>query len=431
MKNKKRYSIGLDLGTSSIKGVMVDAAGKIIAERERNVSFIYPATDWIELDPEQHYRDVCWVISQLTATIDCPVSGIAMAAASGNTLLTDADGEPLTNIISWLDKRAQDILPELLKSFTIAQVRAITGWPCIDSFPLAHLAWFREQQPELYFKAAHYAMNSDWLIYKLTGKWRMDYSTATTFHLLDQSSMKYHKPFLEILEIDEERLSPLTDSGVAVGNVTVKAATDCGLSSETVVMTGSFDHPAAARGMGITTPGELMLSCGTSWVGFFPETEREKIIELELLCDPFLSTNGGAWGAIFSVPQIGRTIDWYVDNLIAPEAENRFAVFDELAAQSTPDADGLIIDIEQPPRKIADSKANISRAVMNGAARALKGRLNMLSKNGINFAKAVMVGGPAKSPIWPEIVENITGLKISIGSQYAGAYGAAQQAGEK
>jgi sugar (pentulose or hexulose) kinase len=352
-----------------------------------------------------------------------------MTAASGNTLLVDAAGHPLTNIISWLDRREEHAKTTLLKQFSSANVRHITGWPCVDIFPLAHLAWLRENIPGLYKNTGRYCMNTDWLLFRLTGNWLMDYSTATTFHLQNQSGQCWHQPFLKILNIPVEKLSPLTASGTLAGNLTLQAALDTNLSVGTRVITGCFDHPAAARAMGVLELGQLLLSCGTSWVGFFPESKRQKIIDLEFLCDPFLSGRDGPWGAIFSIPYIGRTIDDYINNYIAPGEPDKYRIFNELAAEAKPGADGLKIDLREPLRWFEAERRNISRAIMEGVAELLNDKIIDLKKGGINFKKAVMTGGPSHSSLWPQIVAETTGLELAIGSRHAGAKGAALMAG--
>ena len=428
MKNEI-FQIGLDLGTTAIKGVATDKYGNIIAEATKNTRFIEPASGWFEIDPEEHYKDVCFVIRELALQVPGKIAALSMAVASGNSLLTDAEGKPLTNIISWMDQRALQNPPKVLSNISVAEVRQVTGWPCVNSFPLGQLAWFQENEPEIYRSAGRYCMNSDWLLFRLTGQWLMDYSTATTSHLQDQKTHAYNKKFLELLNIPEEKLSKLVPSGISAGHLTEEALVDTGLSEFTQIITGSFDHPSAARATGVLEQGQLMLACGTSWVGFFPEDNRQKIIDLELLCDPFLAPGGGAWGAIFSVPSIGRTIDWYVENLIAPGEKNKHVIFDELAAKVNTGANGLKIDLRKEPTVINDSRENISRAVMEGAAELLNEKIKILAVNGIKFNNAVMVGGPSKSPVWPKIVEEITGISLTVGSQHAGAKGAAIIAG--
>lgn len=421
--------IGLDLGTSAIKGVLTDACGTVLAGAGADTRFQQPRDGWVEVEAEPHYRSVCRVIRDLAAAAPGRVAGLAMAAASGNTLLTNANSTPRMNIINWMDRRAEQEPPTALAGRSAAEVAQVTGWPCVGSFPLAHLAWLREHQSDLYQNAGHYGMDTDWLLYRLTGKWRMDRSTATTFHLQEQSSGTWYEPFLKMLDIPGAKVSELTNSGAAVGPLTTQAAHDTGLTGRTMVAAGCFDHPAAARGVGVLAPGQLMLSCGTSWVGFMPHPDRQRILHAHLLCDPFLSASRGLWGGMFSVPCIGRTIEWYVDHVIAPGAGDRMRVFNDSAADARPGAGGLEIDLRLPPQPLDADRRNVSRAVMEGAARLLRDKLEELKAHGFRYDRAVMVGGPATSPIWPKIVSEIAGLDVTVGNRSAGAQGAAILAG--
>jgi sugar (pentulose or hexulose) kinase len=421
--------IGLDLGSSAIKGVLTDGKGAVLAEAGTETCLLHPQAGWVEVEPETHYRKVCGILRELAAAAPGEVAALAMAAASGNTLLSGPDGAPLTNIVSWMDERAARQPPAALAGLTAPEVARIAGWPCVNSFPLAHLAWLRERQPELYASAGHYGMDTDWLLFRLAGRWMMDHSTATTFHLQEQTSGSYCEEFLRRLDIPRGKLSPLVRSGVPVGPLTAAAARDTGLSPRTMVVTGCFDHPAAARAVGVREPGALMLSCGTSWVGFTPVMERQAVLDAGLLCDPFLSGEGGPWGGIFSVSRIGRTIDWYVSNVIAPGEREPLRIFDATAAEAAPGAGGLTIDLRQPPRAPSASRANVSRAVMEGAARLLHEKLQALRDRGFGYRRAVMVGGPAGSPVWPGIVAETLGLVVTVGGRSAGARGAALLAG--
>jgi sugar (pentulose or hexulose) kinase len=427
---KKSLLIGLDLGTSAIKGVLTNRDGEVLAQAHRETDFIRPESGFVEINPEQHYKAVCEVIRELSCNNSEHVIAFAMAAAAGNALLADAEFQPLTNIISWLDKRAELKPPSLLNDITSEGLRQVTGWPCNQSFPLAQLAWLKENKHDVYEKSARFCMNTDWLNFRFTGKWQSDFSTSTPSHLVEQTKRRYYQPFMKKLGIASSQLPELIASGVKVGTITRQAAADTGLPEDTVLVSGSFDHPTAARACGILTPGKLMLSCGTSWAGFFPETDRNKILDAKLLCDPFLSASGGPWGAIFSVPYIGQVIDWYLDNQIAPNQANKHKLFDELAAKAPAGSDGLKIDLREPPRTFDASPALIARAVMEGAANLLQAKLEELKANeNIEFNEAVMVGGPANSPIWPGIVAETTGLKVYIGKRHAGAKGAAMLAG--
>ncbi len=417
--------IGLDLGTSAVKGVLLHVDGRILKTADRPVNYHYPQPGRVEADAEQWYQDILAVIRDLATAAPAPVKALAAAAASGNTLLADGQGRPLCPVINWMDRRCEGNPPAALNGLTPDTVRDVTGWPCVDAFPLAHLAWLQEHEPARYRSAARVCMNTDWLTFRLAGQWVMDYSTATTFHLQHQEQRRWHRPYLDRLGIRESQLSRLTGSGVVAGVLSAEAALACGLTTETLVVTGSFDHPSGARASGVLEPGQLMLSCGTSWVGFTPFGDRQAILDAGMLCDPFLSEDGGPWAGIFSVPAIAPVIDWYVDNLIAPGAQDRLRIFDELAGQAPAGAGGLEIDLLAPPAPVQADRALISRAVMEGAARALNVHLLRLKTSGFNFSRAVLIGGPSKSPVWPGIIAGMTGLDLSVGSAHAGAKGAA------
>lgn len=435
--------IGLDVGTSAVKGVLMSEEGDILAQGKRLTQFLHPQADFIELSPEDHYQSVCDLIRELASSVPAgsSVAALSMAAASGNTLLTGGAGQPLTNIISWLDTRAVKEASELLPDFDSEQIHQIVGWPWVGSFPLGHLAWLKSHASETYHNASHYGMNSDYLLFRLTEKWGMDPSTATTFYLQDQRKRRWHLPYLERLEISEENLSTLLPSGSVLGALTPRAVKDTNLSEQTLIVLGAFDHPCAARGTGMFQPGDLLLSCGTSWVGFYPLENRELALSQTLLIDPFL-TPDGPWGAMFSLARIGTKIDWYINHLIlqpGDKSSDRYNIFNTFAQQAPPGANGLYInpcrDISDLPEEVAALNARytreeIARAVMEGAAFEMRRKIQELTEAGIPARRIAMVGGPAESPIWPRIVAEITGLELRlINGQNAGAVGAAILAG--
>jgi len=424
-----RYLIGLDLGTTGLKGVLVNRQGHVLATDCAATEFKHPRDGWAEMSPERHLETVCSVVRELAAHAPGEVCAIAMAGATGNTLLTDGDGTPLTPIISWMDGRSERDLPQSLEGLPAEAVARVTGWPCVTTFPLAHLAWLRENSPDVYRNAGHVGMAADWLLYRFTGKWRLDHSTATTFHLQDQVAGVWHEPFLRMLDIDPRKLSALCDSGTPVGPLTEDAAGMLGLTTRTLVVSGCFDHPAAARAAGVLEPGKLLLSCGTSWVGYLSHADRDEILAAGLLCDPFLAKRGGPWGGMFSVPGIGHTIDWYVTHVVAPGEDDPWEAFTSAAAEAGTGADGLTIDLREPPCAPEATRQNVARAVMEGAARLLAERLASLRAHGFHYEEAGMVGGPSENELWRGILAEMTGLRLIPGGRSAGARGAAMLAG--
>jgi sugar (pentulose or hexulose) kinase len=435
--------IGLDVGTSAIKGVLCAPDGRLLADGQRSVAFIRPREGFAEIDPEDHYRSVCELVRELASR--CPngdsVAALGMACASGNTLLLGADGTPLGTIISWLDRRAAGRMGELLPGFDLSTVYRVVGWQGFDGFPLAHLAWLRRERPDAYGKASRVVMNIDWLTWRLTGAWSMDHSNATPFYLQDQVGRKWHQPFLELLGIREGALSTLRPSGSVVGPLTPRAAADTGLSEETVLVLGAFDHPCAARATGALQEGDLLLSCGTSWVGFYPCTDRDLLLSQQMLVDPFLSPQG-PWAGMFALTAIGVSVEWLIEHLVLrsdADRADRYGAFNAAAARAPRGAGGLSINPYHDEAYFAARAAalgaargprEIARGVMEGTAFEMKRKIDSLARAGLTPRRIHMVGGPSRSPVWPAILAEVTGLEIEIvHGQVAGAVGAAALAG--
>jgi sugar (pentulose or hexulose) kinase len=434
--------LGIDAGTSAIKGVLLSATGRLVARAVEPVVLMRPSPERAEIDPEAHYRSVCRLILSLAGETGDPSSirAVSLAAASGNTLLMDASGKPLGNIISWLDERCLGHSDTILPGFDFSSIHPTVGWPWTESFPLAHLAWLRINESRAYEKAHHYGMNNDYLHFRLTGSYALDPSTATTLYLQDQAERRWHRPYLERLAIPEEALSPILPTGEPVARIAEEAAGDTGLCSSTLLATGAFDHPSAARGTGVLKPGNVLFSCGTSWVGFYPLSHRDLALEQELLVDPFLSS-AGPWAGMFSLTKIGLRLDWEITHLLHRRfngSRETFRYFNSCAQGAYPGAGGLFID---PMRDLTDrpdvveewqntyEDSQISRAIMEGAAFEMRRKIAGLEQAGLPAERITMTGGPSESPIWPQIIADTTGLEVTIvAGQSAGAVGAALMA---
>lgn len=168
--------IGLDLGTSASKGILITVEGEVVASCSEPTDFIKDG-DRIEYDFDVYYNSVCNVLKTLSGhVVDTrQIMGISMAAASGNSLLVDESGYALTKVISWMDKRTNSEKSETLRLLHEQNVHEIVGWPAIPMFPLAHLSWFKENMADEYSQTAHYCMNTDYTLFRLTGEWGMDY----------------------------------------------------------------------------------------------------------------------------------------------------------------------------------------------------------------------------------------------------------------
>ena len=425
--NPEACYIGLDLGTTNLKAAAISSGegGNVLATVSAAMEYDSDGAR-VEFEAGGFYDKVCGIIKDVSKGLR-PM-GVCISSASGNTVLLGADGNPLIPVISWLDTRASGDIEAVFGHLEDpADVYSIVGWPLGDYFPLAHLSMIKRVKPGLIESAAKIGMSSDYINMRLCGAWAIDHSTATTFYLQDQVAKSWNKRFLGKLGISEQQLPNLLPTGTKIGEVSAKAAAETQLPLGTPVFLGSFDHPSAAIGAGVTKEGKLLLSCGTSWVGFTPVRGRERVISASLLCDPFLESEG-LWGSLFSLSNASQHVDKFLD-VIIPECPQRHKKFDELAMQSEPGAGGLTVDIYgKPPADLAKYKpSDVARAIMEDVARLIAQKIDMLRDYGIAVDDIVMAGGPSHSPIWPGIVSDAVGmpLKILPNGAYAGAIGAA------
>ncbi|OGF46633.1 MAG: hypothetical protein A2452_11290 [Candidatus Firestonebacteria bacterium RIFOXYC2_FULL_39_67] len=417
--------IGLDLGTSQLKGVAADKEGNILIAKKCISPVIKKGGGKFEIDSKKYYFEICKLIKALAVEVQenkYKIRALSMASASGNTLLIGKNGEPLWNAISWQDKRMIGRLKGCFKELDTKLVQEILGWPFLEMFPLAHITWFKEFKKTIFKKTALIGMTSEYAAFRLTGKWGMDPSSATPFYLVDQKKAQYYKPYLDQLNIKRKMLPAIMKANSILGCLTKNASKETGLKREVIVIPGTFDHPACARGAGVLCPGQILLSCGTSWVGFFPVKDRKKILKLKMLADPFLRKKN-TWAGMFSIPELGTVIDEAVKEIAG---KGRYKLFDVLAGTYN----GRLKRITKPSswsttfKKMRREEAAFH--VMRWLCILMKKKIKELKKIGIKANKVYMAGGPSRSGIWPKIMAETLGVEIRcLNKEYTGAAGAA------
>ena len=429
---KKQYLLGLDLGTTNIKGVLMYVDGQIKKTVSETVSYTYGLNNTVEYDAEKFYQKVAGVIKTLVESIDNNknIIGISMVSASGNTVLLNEANKPIRSAINWMDKRFTNEMGIVLQKPDLNKLYDTTGWPFYNSFPLAHLSWLKLNEAENMRKVKRICLVTDYVNYRLTNEFKTNPSTATTSYLFDQKAGVWAKDIIKKFSISANMLPEIIKSGKLIGVINNEAAELTGLLSGTPVVAGSFDHPGAARGTGVLHEGDLLLSCGTSWVGFYPIKDREKLVCMKMLIDPFLSENG-CYGGMFSLPSIGKHIDVMINKWIS-QKEDRYKIFDSEARTVNPGQSELLIN------PLADSHKDysnysigiIARAIMVGTAQLMKEHIDNLVKNGIILNRIIMAGAPTESETWVEILCDIleTDIQVSYGG-FAGAVGGAVIAG--
>ncbi len=420
--------IGLDIGTSSVKGIRISENGEKRTTGKEGFTYRRGENGQVEIDVEQYLAACCRLLRRLAAAEGGEIAAVCAASASGNLLILDRQGKPATPVYNWQDTRVQSEAKQILQNISAEEIYEAVGWPFdYQTFPLAQLCYLKCHSPETLKNCGKICMSTEYLYWRLSGAWGLGNSAGTPFYLLDQRTGRYHQTLLEALELQENMLPPPGKTGGIAGGVTKEGAALSGLPEGTPLVLGTFDHPSAARGAGVLQEGQMLLSCGTSWVGFYPVEDRKKAIRCQLLVDPFRAPEG-CWGAMASVPSVAERIEYYIKKYVA-DGKDMFEQFAAYAAESDFGAGGLEIHLLEQPKEAEIKqfpKKDIARAIMEGTVRLLKEKTDLLAQQEICAKEAVMVGGPSECPLWAEVISQMTGLTVRAAQgAYTGAMGAA------
>ncbi len=418
------YLIGLDIGTTAIKGAIMTTEGKVLDTFSGG--YHYYGEGNAKLMKPSDFLDTCFsVIKRLTGLLKegDTVLSVCACCASGNLIMLDKDDRPLIPIIGWQSALTKEEISEFFTEEEVAAFYNTVGWPFSGHFPAAYLAWIHARRPELIEKATAIAMSAEYLAYALTGKWGMAHSMGTPSYLMDQQKGTYNLPLLEKLGVAEEKLPPIYNKGTALGTVRPDVAKELGLSEQTVFVLGSFDHPSGAMGAGVFEEGEMLLSCGTSWVEFFPVASREFAISTKGLVDRFM-LDGAPYCVMKSIASISEKIDARREHYLGKISHDEFAC---LAKQSSIGCGGLRFTYEDSDFAVGEGfdKCHIARAIIEGAAVILRNNLTQLEQSGLRADRVTMIGGISNSPVCVGIVSEVLGKPVDVvNGQLAGALGA-------
>ena len=421
--------IGLDIGTTAIKGAMLSAEGQIL--ETVSGGYHYYGEQNTKLQKPDEFLKICFsVIRKLTEKLKPGdrVLAICSCCASGNLILLDKDNLPITPIIGWQTQVNQGDIDAFLTQQEQADLYKIVGWPLLPAFPAAYLIALKKHNPQKLNNAAMIAMSAEYLNFALTGKWGISHSMGTPFYLMDQEKGVYNKPLLEKLGITEDRLPPIFEKGTHLGDVKEEIAEKLGLSGDTKVILGSFDHPSGAMGAGVFNEGEMLLSCGTSWVEFFPVASRAFAISTNGLVDRFMLC-GAPYCVMKSITSVSEKIDALRRHYLGEISHKEY---DDLAKQANLGCNGLQFHFNDADYTLGGkyAKSDIARAIIEGAAQILKDNLRQLEECGLKAEKVTMIGGISNSAVCVEIVSQILERPVTVANgQAAGAVGAAMLAG--
>lgn len=419
------YYIGVDLGTSAVKLLLMEADGSIknIVSKEYPLSF--PNPGWSEQSPDDWWNAVVAGIKELTDGFDASkVAGISFGGQMHGLVILDQDDNVIRPAILWNDGRTTketNYLNDVIGKDKLSQYTANIAFA---GFTAPKILWVKENEPENFAKIAKIMLPKDYIAYKMTGVHSCDYSDASGMLLMDVKNKCWSKEMMEICSVKEEQLPKLFESYEITGALTDVAAAELGLTTACKIAAGAGDNAAAAVGTGTVGDGGCNISLGTSGTIFI--SSKEFGVDKFNALHSFAHADGNyhLMGCMLSAASCNK---WWMDDIIGTKdypAEQKPITDDKLgennvyylpylmgerSPHNNPDARALFIGMSMD-----STRADMTQAVLEGVAFAIRDSFEVAKDLGINITETKICGGGAKSPLWRKIIANVLGIKVNI-----------------
>ncbi len=429
-------ALGIDVGTAAATAVVCDDSHNIVSTGTCEYELLQLPAGGLEQDAEDLWNGATEATRRALAAVSTrDVRAISLSTQGGTLIPTDAHGRPVTNAISWLDQRAIQQAANMSRKLGHEFFYHRTGFRLFGSLPFLQLLRLKKVEPATYAKAAKFLTVADFLNFRLTGRPLIDPSNAAVSTLFDIVRRDWSKELLAVAGITEDRLADVVDSGVPIGKLTRNAASELGLSSDVVVVSGGLDQYCAALGAGAFNPGDCLLSSGAAWALLF--TSERLIFDLNKHLFPGPHVLPGRFGVMTSIPAAGVVLDWFKENFGTPD-DDFFTLSDQEAASVPPGSHKLLFFphfIGAPTLAargavvgltLAHDAPSIYRSILEGIAYEAAWRISQLAAVGLRASRLKMIGGGARSRLWQRILCDVSDLPLSAPSHVeAPALGAA------
>lgn len=433
--------LGIDLGTSSVKIVIMNENGQVVASNSKEYDVHYPKLGFAEQDPEDWWNAVKEGLKEIVCKTDFQyksIDGIGLSGQMHGLVLLDKDYNVLRPAILWCDQRTQEECDYLNNEIGRDKLSLYTGNKALTGFTAPKLLWVKKHEPHIFSKIAHILLPKDYINLKLTGKIATDVSDASGTLMFDVKNRAWSQEMLKLLQIKEEFLPKVYESSDIIGEISKEVADYIGISSAAVVAAGAGDQAAGAVGTGTVKAGTISVVMGTSGVVFASSDDYS--VDEENRLHSFCHANG-KWHQMGVMLSAASCLKWWVENVNKDLRESSFEkllyeageskigaggliflpyLMGERTPHSDPDAKGTIIGLN-----ITHKRGDITRAILEGVCFGLKDSLEILKSIKVPINEVRLSGGGAKSLLWRQILADIFNVKVQIiNSEEGPAYGA-------
>lgn len=438
-----KYAIGIDLGTSAVKILLVDQNGNVVDEVSRDYPLIQAKTGHSEQEPEKWVEQTVAGLSALLGRFEGnreDIDGISFSGQMHGLVLLDENHQVLRNAILWNDTRTTEECRDIYEAVGKERLLEITKNPALEGFTLPKILWVKKHEPEIFKRTSVFLLPKDYVRYRMTGQLHMDYSDAAGTLLLNVAEKAWSREICGLLDIDPANCPPLIGSHEAVGQLNLEIAEATGLSTGTKVFAGGADNACGAIGSGILEDGKTFVSIGTSGVVLSYEEEGDKDFSGKVHY-----FNHGASGAFYTMGvtlAAGYSLSWFKEVFAAeesfedllsevaavPPGANGLLFTPYIVGERTPHADaairGSFIGMDSSHRR-----RDFVRAVLEGITFSLNDSIEIFRESGKVIDTIISIGGGAKNEAWLQMQADIFNAKIvKLSSEQGPGMGAAMLA---
>ena len=438
------YYIGVDLGTSAVKLLLMDGAGKIAKIVSKEYPLYFPNPGWSEQKPEDWFEQTMEGLKELLSECDkSQVAGISFGGQMHGLVILDKDDNVIRPALLWNDGRTYEECDYLNNVIGKDKLSEYTANISFTGFTAPKILWIKNKEPENFAKIAKIMLPKDYIAYKLSGVHCTDVSDASGMLTFDVKNRCWSKEMMDICGITEDQLAKVYESYEEVGTVLPAIAEELGIPTTCKVVAGAGDNAAAAVGTGTVGDGMCNISLGTSGT-IFISSDKFGVDENNAL-HSFAHADGHyhLMGCMLSAASCNK---WWMDEIIgtkdyaaeqkAIEKLGESTIFKlpylmgERSPHNNPNARGTFIGMTMDT-----SRADMTQAVLEGVAFALRDSFEVAKSLGIKIERTKICGGGAKSPLWKKIIANVLNVKVDVieseeGPGYGGAMLAAVACGE-
>lgn len=419
----EKYYIGVDLGTSGVKLLLLDSKGGIEKIVTRNYPLLFPHHGWSEQHPEDWWKETIKGIKELIAEIDGEkVTGISFGGQMHGLVILDETDRVLRPAILWNDGRTEKETEYLNNVIGKEYLTKYTANIAFAGFTAPKILWVKNNEPEIFEKIEKIMLPKDYLAYCFSGTFCTDYSDASGTLLLNVEKKCWSQEMMDICGVSKEQLPKLYESFEVVGKIRSEIAAELGINVDTKIIAGAGDNAAAAIGTGTVGDGQCNISLGTSGTLFISGTKFA--VDDNNALHSFAHADG-KYHLLACMLSAASCNTWWMENILNTKefekeqdsiknlGDNNVYFLPYLMGERSPHNDpnvrGAFLGLSMDT-----SRTDMTQAVYEGVAFGLRDSLEVARKLGFKIDTSKICGGGAKSPLWREIVANVMNVKLEI-----------------